>query len=240
MKILDLTFDTPQENLACDEALLDRCEKENSGEILRFWEAPIFFVVLGFSNAWKEELRAGSLKEALFPVLRRVSGGGTVLQGPGCLSYSLILRIRPEGPLAGGILSSNRHIMEVQRGALEKLLQKPVQVKGSTDLTLENLKFSGNSQRRGRRALLFHGTFLLDFDLKKVEACLRMPPKQPAYRQNRPHQSFLTNLSISKDKVKEALAAAWNAKKNLTDVPTNEILKLAKEKYSNPGWNFRR
>lgn len=239
MKILDHTFETPQENLSCDEALLDRCEEENGEEVLRFWEARAYFAVLGFSNAWKEELHASSAERTPCPVLRRASGGGTVLQGPGCLSYSLILRIRPEGPLTG-VLSANRHIMEIQREALEKLLKEPVQIRGSTDLTLGDLKFSGNSQRRKRKALLFHGTFLLDFDLGKIEECLRLPQKRPAYRQDRPHRAFLTNLGVSSGKVKKALSAAWGAEKDPASVPTKMVLELAKEKYSDPAWNFRR
>jgi len=239
MKILDHTFDTPKMNLSCDEALLDLCEEADGEEVLRFWESPDFFTVLGYSNVWKEEIRATSPEKAPFPVLRRASGGGTVLQGPGCLSYSLILRIRPEGPLAG-VLSANRHIMEIHRQALEKLLKKPVQVQGSTDLTVGDLKFSGNSQRRRRKALLFHGTFLLDFDFGKVEKCLRLPPKRPAYRRDRPHRAFLVNLGIPADKIKKALGAAWGAEKYLEGLPMNAIVKLAEEKYADAGWNFKR
>ena len=47
MKWIDLTYDSPAENLACDEALLDHCEEGGEGEILRFWEPSAFFVVLG-------------------------------------------------------------------------------------------------------------------------------------------------------------------------------------------------
>ena len=38
MQLLDLTFPTPEENLACDEALLEMCEQGYDREILRFWE----------------------------------------------------------------------------------------------------------------------------------------------------------------------------------------------------------
>jgi lipoate-protein ligase A len=130
--------------------------------------------------------------------------------------------------------------MEIQRKALEKLLQKPVQVQGSTDLTLGDLKFSGNSQRRKRKAFLFHGTFLLDFDIGRIEKYLRLPPKKPAYRHNRPHRTFLTNLGIPAEKVKKALASAWGAENKLIDIPRVAISNLAKEKYSDTQWNLRR
>jgi lipoate-protein ligase A len=50
MKHLDLTFPSPAENLACDEALLDWREENGGEEILRFWESPEIFVVVGYAN----------------------------------------------------------------------------------------------------------------------------------------------------------------------------------------------
>ena len=93
MKYLDRTLRTPQENLAADEALLDWCEEESADEILRFWEPRQHFVVLGYSNRTRTEVNLDSCKKLDVPVLRRCSGGGTVLQGPGCLNYALLLRI---------------------------------------------------------------------------------------------------------------------------------------------------
>src|ERR1022692_3821247 len=120
MKLLDLSLPTPAENLACDEALLDSCEEENGGEILRFWEPREYFVVVGYANKVASEANVPACATDAIPILRRCSGGGTVLQGPGCLDYSLILKITEAGPLTG-INSANRFIMERNRAALEKL-----------------------------------------------------------------------------------------------------------------------
>ena len=57
MKLCDLTLATPEENLACDEALLDLCEAGHSGDILRFWEPSRHFVVLGYANKAAREAR---------------------------------------------------------------------------------------------------------------------------------------------------------------------------------------
>ena len=183
MKILDLTFSSAADNLACDEALLDASETSDGTEILRFWEPKKYFIVLGYSNAWKKEVLFPEKKAA--PVFRRCSGGGTVLQGPGYLNYSLVLKIDGNGA-SRDIRATNEYVMQRHRVALEKLTGKKVAVQGHTDLTLGTLKFSGNSQRRKRKYLLFHGTFLLDFDLSRIDRCLAIPEKQPAYRQNRP------------------------------------------------------
>ena len=234
MKILDRTFFSPAHDLACDEALLEESESSGGAELLRFWQPKKYFAVLGYSNAWKEEVRASSR----VPVYRRCSGGGTVLQGPGCLNYSLILRIEPGGPLED-IRSTNAFILKRHREAMEGVLKKKVSVQGHTDLTLDTLKFSGNSQRRKRDRLLFHGTFLLDFKLPEMDRCLRLPAKQPAYRQNRTHSEFLTNLHVPAQKVKQSLAEAWGAKIKLADVPYKRIEELTLERYSKDAWNLR-
>src|SRR3954454_25007928 len=98
MKLFDLTLATPGENLACDEALLDACEEEGAGEVLRFWEPREYFVVLGYANEARREVDLEFCATRSIRVLRRCTGGGTVLQGPGSLNYTLVLRIgeRPE------------------------------------------------------------------------------------------------------------------------------------------------
>jgi len=234
MKIIDHSFQTPQENLACDEALLDESEASDGPEVLRFWTSPNPFVVLGYSNAWKDEVKD---RHAL-PVLRRCSGGGTVLQGPGCLNYTLILKTTPEGPLSN-IRSTNVYVMERQRAALEKALGKEVRVQGHTDLTVGDLKFSGNAQRRKKNRLLFHGTFLIDFDLSQIARFLKVPGKQPAYRKGRPHKEFVTNLGVSASRVKETVAKAWHAEDGLERWPEKRMAQLVAERYSRKDWNFK-
>ncbi|MEI9961799.1 MAG: hypothetical protein WDM76_11890 [Limisphaerales bacterium] len=98
MKHLDLTLPSPAENLACDEALLDWCEENPNEEILRFWESPENFIVVGYANKIATEVNIPACKSKKIPIFRRCSGGGTVVQGPGCLNYALILRIADDGP----------------------------------------------------------------------------------------------------------------------------------------------
>jgi lipoate-protein ligase A len=238
MKYLDRTLDTAQENLACDEALLDGGEEGCPDEILRFWEPRQHFVVLGYSNKAPAEVNLDSCRALGFPVLRRCSGGGTVLQGPGCLNYALILRIR-EGSATRSITEANAFIMNRNRNALNSLLGGQVLIQGHTDLTLQGRKFSGNSQRRKRRFLLFHGSFLLHLDLGLVEQVLRLPSKQPSYRRHRAHKDFLTNLSVKADAVKEAMRQDWGANDILEEIPEKRIERLVREKYATDGWNLK-
>jgi lipoate---protein ligase len=278
VKYLDLTLPTPQENLACDEALLDFCEEGYDHEILRFWEHCDPFVVLGYSNKTRTEVNLDAARRANVPMLRRCSGGGAVVQGPGCLNFSLILKIPEHGPLAG-ITETNIHILNRHKDALAPVLQDKsggrtvegralssvlspqssvisphpssplaprssfpaaVCVQGHSDLTLGNLKFSGNAQRRKRRFLLFHGTFLLGADIELIERVLPMPSRQPAYRHNRAHREFLTNLvSVSAHQIKEAVKATWQADEPLKEIPADRIAALAASRYASDEWTFK-
>lgn len=248
MKLLDLTLPTPAENLACDEALLNWAES-GGGEALRFWESREHFVVVGYANRVETEVDTAARAARKIPIFRRCSGGGTVLQGPGCLNYSLVLQIASHSPLAN-IASTNQFVMERNCKAVQSAIgnqQPAISVRGHTDLALVTrhsppvtpMKFSGNSQRRHKNALLFHGTFLLDFDLALVNELLRMPSKQPDYRGNREHRDFLTNLNVSADRLKSALARIWNADEEMWDFPDDAVRQLAAGKYSTTKWNFK-
>ncbi len=236
MKFLDHTFPSPEDNLACDEALLDLCEEAGGGEILRCWEPRQPFVVVGYANRVSSEVDVAACQASGVPTLRRCSGGGTVLQAPGCLNYALVLRIAAGGPL-DTITGANRFIMRRNAQAVAEALSRPVQIQGHTDLTLGGRKFSGNSQRRKRACLLFHGCFLLDLDLTLVARCLRMPSRQPEYRRDRAHADFLVNLGVNAAEVKSALRRVWQAGDVLAEPPRERVTQLAREKYATPEWN---
>jgi lipoate---protein ligase len=262
---------------------------------------------VGYANKVAVEVNAAACAAGGVPIYRRCSGGGTVLQGPGCLNYSLVLRFA-EHPTSNiqhptsneeqgahltpdtthlrdpeatfntsahlrSIPAANRFIMERNRAAIEYLLSvgsrgatapsscpqpstlnaQPldqslvtpaapkalVSVCGHTDLTLGGLKFSGNAQRRRKRFLLFHGTFLLNFDLAFIEKILPMPSQQPAYRQNRTHAEFLTNLGLAAETVKRALRNVWQANERADFSPRARVGQLARDKYVTTVWNLK-
>jgi lipoate-protein ligase A len=235
MKTFDFTLPAPAENLACDELLLTRCGEGAGGEILRFWEPREPFVVVGYANQVAREVNVQACADRGIPIFRRCSGGGTVVQGPGCLNYSLILKIHESGTET--IASTNALVMERNRAAVESLLGTPVLVRGHTDLAAGDLKFSGNAQRRLRRTLIFHGTFLLAFDLNLIGELLPMPSQQPDYRGGRPHAEFLMNLKVEAAALKQALKEAWQAHEHLQDFPIRQVADLAAAKYSTAAWN---
>jgi lipoate-protein ligase A len=238
VKACDLTLGSPEENLACDEVLLEVCEAGATEGILRFWEPSQYFVVLGYGNHVATEINQDFCRSHDISILRRCSGGGTVLQGPGCLNYSLILPIQGCEALSG-IAGTNDYILERHKKTLHSLLQAPVERHGHTDLTIGGLKFSGNAQRRRKDFVLFHGTFLLHADFDLIEKTLPLPSHQPEYRLNRSHTDFLLNLKVPSHLIKREFMKSWEAIQPLPALPLDRIAQLAREKYQQDSWNLK-
>ena len=208
MTIKDISFPNAQENISYDQMLLESAEDDFSEEALRFWEAEDFCIVLGRVSKLAEEVYTDNAKRDGIEIIRRISAGGTVLQGPGCLNYSLILSYKRD-PMLRDIRKSYEFIIDSICGSLEKM-GIDVRHEPLSDIALDGKKFSGNAQVRRRRYLLHHGTILYDFPIEKVGRYLKMPKKEPGYRKGRGHSEFLANLNIKPQDIKQAIISAFD------------------------------
>ncbi len=236
MKYLELTFADPARNLACDEALLDLFESEHLDHgLLRFWQPENYFVVLGHSNRLRAEANFPACTAAGIPILRRVSGGGAVLQGPGCLNYSLILDSQRHD--VRNIAAGFGYVLQRHRQLLGELTFREVRIEGISDLAMAGRKVSGNAQYRKSRYILVHGTFLNDLDLTMIDRSLLIPEKQPGYRQNRPHLDFVSNLALDPDRIRSGLRASWAAAATFDATPMEQVERLVELRYGRAQWS---
>jgi lipoate-protein ligase A len=238
MEFLDVTLPTLAENLALDEALLLDAEAGRGGEVLRAWEWPQPAVVLGAGGRIADDVDATACTADGVPLARRSSGGGTVLLGPGCLLYSLVLRYDRAAELRE-IGSSYCYILGRLIDALTPL-QPGIAMAGSSDLAVNGRKVSGNSQQRKRDHLLHHGTLLYGFDPPLVGRYLREPPRQPAYRERRSHDTFVMNLPADALTLRERLRAEWTAEPAHRPLPLDAVQQLVATKYGQAEWVYRR
>lgn len=256
MQRLDLTLPTAAENVALDEALLDWAEEEQpEGEFLRVWESPQPAVVIGRSSRVENEVAAAACRERNVAVVRRSSGGASIVAGPGCLMYALVLSyaLRPE---LKDIRRAHNEILSRFSKSLQEALAGLgiVSQAGTSDLVFVPTggadstreagertrlrKFAGNSLRAKQRHLLYHGTLLYNFDLSLIETCLLHPPRQPEYRDQRRHGDFVMNLPITRPALLEAIHRAWPTHSELTDWPAARVAQLVAERFGRAEWNL--
>ncbi|MFN3325312.1 MAG: biotin/lipoate A/B protein ligase family protein [Bryobacteraceae bacterium] len=198
LRVLGMTACDAREGLAVDERLFEEleCDPARPG-YLRVWESHAPAVVLGRSGRREQEVDSAACERLGVPVLRRSSGGGTVVVGPGCLNYSLILSLESYTAFRDVRTS----FCEILRWVVGALAVEGLAVRGQSDLAIADRKVSGSAQRRGRRVLLHHGTLLYGFDAELAERLLPMPPRRPEYRRDRSHREFLGNLPLGREEI---------------------------------------
>jgi lipoate-protein ligase A len=184
-------------NLALDELSLDQ-QKEG----LRFWECSQPVVVIGRGGRIEEQVRVEACEAHGVDVLRRSSGGGAVVLGPGCLNYSLVLSLERR-PRWRNVRHSFCEILSRMSDALGAEICDP------SDLAWQGKKVSGNSQRRTADVLLHHGTLLYDFDPELASRYLLEPKRQPEYRRGRTHAQFLGNLPLSAQDIQNRVVESY-------------------------------
>ena len=273
MYLINETLSTPEENLALDEALVDvadRISLENSvcdnppidfagtNEVLRLWELGKPCVVLGRASKWEEEVNAVACQRDRVPVLRRVSGGASIVAGPGCLMYSVLISYQHR-PTWRSLDVAHKEVMSRIRDAVQQAtdsfqMSLQIDIDGTCDLTIANRKFSGNALRCKRYWLLYHGTIMYSMPLAWLTTYLREPPRQPVYRSKREHDSFVTNVldhsnCIShielRRRLESQLAATWNASQSWQSCPwksmvDSEAKELLQTRYTNHKWHHCR
>jgi lipoate-protein ligase A len=194
---------TATEHLEAEWRLFHALDAGATGHLFRTWETSRPVVVVGRNTSIADHVIEDACLRDAVPVVRRFSGGGAVILGPGCVNYAIGVSLVSHPELLD-VANSFSMILQRIAGALNV---PELAVAGGTDLALDGRKVSGNAQRRGRRVLIHHGTLLYAFDSSLAARYLRDPRRQPAYRAGRRHTDFIGNLPLSRD----ALAARLQA-----------------------------
>lgn len=227
------------EQLAVDEAMLNEAEKgllQNS--VVRTWQAATPVVVLGSSSELLREVNYDACKRLKIPILRRPSGGATVILGPGCVMWSIVIPLENVPPLE----TIHTSILDPLAATLSA--EGPeVFREGTSDLVVRVAsgmkKISGNALRVRRQSVLYHGTLLDEFPLELVGQLLRHPPREPEYRHQRIHNDFITNLSLGREQIDKAVRDAFCASSSTTTWPHAQAQHLLESRYKQTSWTER-
>lgn len=128
-------------------------------EVLLLWRNRPAVVVGCYQNICRE-VHVRALLEQNVPVVRRMSGGGTVYHDLGNLNYTLITG-------QSGALDYGRCLAPVLRAL--NALGVPAQKSRTCDMTVDGKKISGSAQKIANGRVLHHGTLLFDADLTRLD-----------------------------------------------------------------------
>ncbi len=242
-----------EENLALDEALLELAHEGLAGTTcVRTWMAGEPTVVLGSSGRLAEEVDLEACARRGVRVIRRPSGGGTVLLGPGCLMWSVVVP-HPAGPPpiesihAAMLAPLAAALCDRLRAVDDQTAAATVTRLGTSDLAITRAtaddpprKVAGTALRVRRHGVLYHGTLLDAFDLGLVSSVLRHPPREPGYRGGRSHGEFLANLGLGRATLERIVRDAFQASAVQSAWPSDRVARLVRDRYATAAWNERR
>lgn len=238
MRYISTESNDPYFNLAFEEYVLQNFKDE---DYLLLWNSEPSIVVGKYQNVF-EEVNLMEARRQGVPVLRRISGGGTVYHDKNNLNYSMIMeysRVRFNGYDV---------FLEPMIQALNKMGISAAK-RRSCDIAIEGLKISGSAQTIKKNRILHHGTLLFDSDLHHLHELLR--PSEGSFESKavKSFRSPVTNikehvadetmtLEMFKDKLLQELFPDGVKKRVLEERDIQEIRKLADEKYSRWDWNY--
>jgi lipoate-protein ligase A len=196
----------PRTNLAREEAVARHvgADPAAAAPVLRLWrDAPA--VVIGRFQLGAAEVDQAAARELGAPVLRRFTGGGTVWHDPGNLNVSVVLR--PEDALFvtdPGLrrLPGLYRLVLDPLAAAARALGVAAARATERDLVVDrpdgtSAKLSGVAAWLGGRALLVHGTLLVDADLDALARACAGPgaPGDPRWERTKSRRATVTSIA---------------------------------------------
>jgi lipoate-protein ligase A len=237
MKTLLNNNTDPAYNLALEEYLLKY--KSLSDDLFYVWRnAPS--IIIGRNQNPFYEVHLKPLFNQQIPLIRRISGGGTVYHDLGNINFSFITHD----------LSKTNDYEYFLNPIINVLnhLGLNVTFKPKTHLYQNEYKISGNAQSVHKNRLIHHGTLLFDANLTKLNRFLKHQKKviksvasTPAKTKNIKDFLFIeaTTESFIEYIINEVLLNdASNQPIELTKKDHFIINQLKKDKYESYDWNF--
>jgi len=177
-------FNTSEYNLP-DIELLNR--KTNQFLI---WIPDKVYIVLGASNNMKDALNMDNVTKDNIPVLKRPSGGQTVILTPNNIIIAAVYFDKNNLHPKDIFQQVNKLIIST----IEDIGIQNLSMMGISDIAISGKKILGSSIYRSKEALLYHAVLNLGEPSSTFEKYLKHPSKEPDYRKGRSHSEFVTSL----------------------------------------------
>lgn len=155
------------------------------------WQPEETVIVLGQSNSIESSLCTDAVTTDGLRVIKRPSGGETVILTPLTIAFTIANRF----PVMIPFKEYFRIVNSVVAAGLEEMGVSRLGAKGISDITIGNRKILGSSMRRVNDKLVYHAVVNLGEDPSIFGRYLLHPRREPDYRAGRSHSEFVTSIA---------------------------------------------
>jgi lipoate-protein ligase A len=256
-------------NMAVDEAIMKIHSQGDTPPTLRFYGWQPAALSLGYFQQAKKEVDWEKCRNQGIDLVRRLTGGRAILHKEE-LTYSIIIHEdynlladsieKSYQQISSGLVAGlNQLGVEAELKAVEHGKKAPrghsaacFDAPSWYEVILDNKKLIGSAQRRRENTILQHGSLPLDDSSEEIFELLNYSSESDRKKSRRIFKSKSTNLkkaghNFEKKQLIDALATGLTEKLKITIeadyLNKNEIelaRKLARNKYQNQAWNFKR
>lgn len=238
MLFVDNPSPDPWFNLAAEEYLL----RQFDNEITMLWRSHPSVIVGKHQNTLAEINLAYVMRNNI-PVIRRLSGGGTVFHDPGNINFTFIKRAEK-----GNMVNFREHTEPVI--AFLQSLGVDARFEGKNDLRVNGFKISGNAEHVHKDKVLHHGTLLFDADLTQLNEAIKGKEQNFRSKAVRSIRSKVANIAellpqkITREEFLGNLrsffldSSPWISLYTFSPTDVSNIKELVKSKYDTWDWNF--
>lgn len=173
-------------------------------------------VILGQSNSTEMAINKAACKADKIKVMKRPSGGETVLISPKTMIISFSIMGRK---IARSAVVFSFALQNIAKALLECNVAEPKH-RGISDLVLNGKKILGCAIYRKTGMLLYHAVLNIAEDPANIGKYLLHPGREPDYRKGRSHEEFVTSLYLEgydidpvilKQKLQVQFLSAWSS-----------------------------
>lgn len=182
----------------------------NNHSSCNVWEPDRIIVIMGKGSDPDDELRAENIRQDNIPVIKRSTGGCSVIVAPNMFVASFVMK--------NDFAKKNNEYFDLFNSVLVKTFLKlgveNIDLNGISDITLNGLKVVGSAIYRNKDLVFYHAVINNAGDINLLEKYLRVPTRQPDYRQGRAHKDFVTSFKTQGYELKfsdleQALKTEW-------------------------------
>ena len=165
-------------NIAFDKALIEARQENKNPDTVRCQRIKPS-AQIGNHQILGHEIKVNFCKANGIEIVRRITGGGGLYFDEGQIGWELVFDRGTFGPL--DLAEVTRRVCESAALGLNKL-GVPARYRPRNDLEVDGRKISGTGGFFDGNIIFYQGSLLIDFDPRKMVACLIIPAEKLAKR----------------------------------------------------------